>query len=140
MALLVVLLGLRWLGRATLDRAARRAVLRFRSRVDRYKLTKKHTIVAALLADEAITIAVDEHAREHGATPEETWRRVRRYLDEIIPFFNILAYYRLGYTASRLVLNLFYKVSVDTERPDPFRGLPRDSIIIYLMKIGRAHV
>lgn len=133
LALLVVLLGLRWLGRATLDRAARRAVLRFRSRVDRYKLTKKHTIVAALLADEAITIAVDEHAREHGATPEDTWRRVRRYLDEIIPFFNILAYYRLGYTASRLVLNLFYKVSVDTERPDPFRGLPRDSIIIYLM-------
>lgn len=133
LALLVVLLGLRWLGRATLDRAARRAVLRFRSRVDRFKLTKKHTIVAALLADEAIARAVDEHAREHGGTPEETWRRVRRYLDEIIPFFNILAYYRLGYTASRIVLNSFYKVSVDTERPDPFRGLPRDSIIIYLM-------
>lgn len=133
LALLVVLLGLRWLGRATLDRAARRAVLRFRSRVDRFKLTKKHTIVAALLEDEAIGRAVAEHAREHHATPDEAWRRVRRYLDEIIPFFNILAYYRLGYTASRMVLNFFYKVSVESERPDPFGGLPRDSIIIYLM-------
>jgi len=133
LALLVALLGLRWLGRATLDRAARRAVLRFRSRVDRFKLTKKHTIVAALLEDEAIGRAVDEHAREHHASPDETWRRVRRYLDEIIPFFNILAYYRLGYTASRIVLNFFYKVSVESERPDPFGGLPRDSIIIYLM-------
>ncbi|MBK8646674.1 MAG: 1-acyl-sn-glycerol-3-phosphate acyltransferase [Gemmatimonadetes bacterium] len=133
LALLVVLLGLRWLGRATLDRAARRAVLRFRSRVDRFKLTKKHTIVAALLEDEAIGRAVAEHAREHHASPDEAWRRVRRYLDEIIPFFNILAYYRLGYTASRMVLNFFYKVSVESERPDPFGGLPRDSIIIYLM-------
>lgn len=133
LALLVALLGLRWLGRATLDRAARRAVLRFRSRVDRFKLTKKHTIVAALLEDEAIGRAVAEHAREHHASPDEAWRRVRRYLDEIIPFFNILAYYRLGYTASRMVLNFFYKVSVESERPDPFGGLPRDSIIIYLM-------
>ena len=57
----------------------------------------------------------------------------RGYLDEIIPFFNILAYYRLGYAVSRTVLNFFYKVSIDAERPDPFKGLPRDSIIIYLM-------
>lgn len=122
-----------WIARATLNRSARRTVLRFRSRVDRFKLTKKHTIVAQLLADEAIAQAVAEHARAHGATTEATWGRVRRYLDEIIPFFNILAYYRLGYVASRTVLNFFYKVSVDAERPDPFRGLPRDSIIIYLM-------
>ncbi|MCC6930683.1 MAG: 1-acyl-sn-glycerol-3-phosphate acyltransferase [Gemmatimonadaceae bacterium] len=131
--LLLVLLGLWWLARTTLDRAARRSVLRFRSRVDRFKLTKKHTIVAALLADEVIARAVDEHTREHGASADETWLRVRRYLDEIIPFFNILAYYRLGYAASRTVLNFFYKVSVDAVRPDPFKGLPRDSIIIYLM-------
>ena len=32
-----------------------------------------------------------------------------------------------------MILNFFYKVSVDVERPDPFRGLPRDSIVIYLI-------
>ena len=122
-----------WLARTALDRAARRSVLRFHARLDRFKLTKKRTIVAALLADEAIAQAVAAHAGEHGTTAEEGWARVRRYLDEIIPFFNVLAYYRLGYALSRAVLNFFYKVSVDAERPDPFRGLPRDSVIIYLM-------
>ncbi len=122
-----------WLARATLDRTARRAVLRFRSRVDRFKLTKKRAIIASLLADPAIAEAVGAHAREHQVREDDAWKRVRRYLDEIIPFFNIIAYYRLGYVASRALLNFFYKVSVDSERPNPFRGLPRDSVIIYLM-------
>lgn len=130
---LLVLLALRWAGRATLDRAARKAVLRFRSRIDRFKLAKKPEIIASLLADPVIAEAVRAHAREQGITEDAAWQRVRQYLDEIIPFFNILAYYRLGYTASRVILNFFYKVSVDAERPDPFRGLPRDSIIIYLI-------
>lgn len=122
-----------WLAGATLDRSARRTVLRFRSRVDRFKLTKKRAIIDALLADPAIAEAVRTHAREAQVAEAAAWRQVRRYLDEIIPFFNILAYYRLGYVTSRAVLNFFYKVSVDSERPDPFRGLPRDSVIIYLM-------
>ena len=50
-----------------------------------------------------------------------------------MPFFNILAYYRLGYWVSRLALGVFYKVSVEYERPDPFRGVPRNSVVIYLM-------
>ena len=64
---------------------------------------------------------------------EETWKRVREYLDEIVPFFNILLYYRFGYTLSRVLLGMLYKVSVQYARPDPFRGLPRDSIVVYLM-------
>ncbi|MCC6774457.1 MAG: 1-acyl-sn-glycerol-3-phosphate acyltransferase [Gemmatimonadaceae bacterium] len=133
LALLAVLF-LAWvLGRAILDRAATRAVLRFRTRVDRYKLTKKHAIITALLADDAIGEAVRTHAQAQGESGAVAWARVRRYLDEIVPFFNILAYYRLGYVVSRAVLQFFYRVSVDSERPDPFRGLPRDSIILYLM-------
>jgi glycerol-3-phosphate O-acyltransferase len=58
---------------------------------------------------------------------------VRDYLDEIVPFFNIFAYYRLAYGVSRVLLKMFYKVSVEYARPDPFHGLPRDSIVIYLM-------
>jgi len=133
LASLVAVALLLWALRATLDRAARRSVLQFRARVDRFKLTKKRTIVADLLRDEAVGRAVAEHTAASGESVQASWSRVRRYLDEIIPFFNILAYYRLGYASSRAVLNFFYKVSVDAERPDPFRGLPRDSIIIYLM-------
>lgn len=116
-----------------LDRAAARTVYRFRARVDRFKLTRKRIIIAELLRDPAIAEAARAHAAEHGSSDEDAWRRVRRYLDEIIPFFNILAYYRIGYVMSRALLNLFYKTSVHYERPDPFRTLPRDATVIYLM-------
>jgi glycerol-3-phosphate O-acyltransferase len=114
-------------------RVGRRTLLRVRARVDRYKFTRKSFVVGQLLADPAVAEAVTRHATEHGEPAELTWQRVGRYLDEIVPFFNVLAYYRLGYWVSRFTLSLFYKVSVEYERPDPFRGLPRDSIVIYLM-------
>ena len=116
-----------------LRRSARRAVHQHRARIDRFKLTRKRFVIEQVLADPAVHEAVRVHAGEHGMTHEATWQRVRGYLREIVPFFNILAYYRLGYGLSKVVLRLFYKVSVEYERPDPFRGLPRDSIVIYLM-------
>ncbi len=114
-------------------RAGRRTLRRYRAGVDRFKLTRKTFVVEQVLADHAVADAVRAHAEQQGETEDATWLRVRRYLDEIVPFFNILAYYQLGYHVSRAVLGLFYKVSVEFEKPDPFRGLPRDSVVIYLM-------
>ncbi len=101
--------------------------------VNHFKLTRKRFVVEQLLQSPEVAAAVRAHAEANGEETAVTWQRVRRYLDEIVPFFNILAYYHLGYYVSRAVLGLFYKVSVEYERPDPFRGLPRDSVVIYLM-------
>lgn len=132
---LVVVIALTvWIGvRRAMGRSARRAVHRHRARLDRFKLTKKSFVIEQVLADPAVHEAVRAHSAEHGTSVEATWQRVRAYLDEIVPFFNILAYYRLGYSLSRVLLGMLYKVSVEYARPDPFRGLPRDSIVVYLM-------
>lgn len=114
-------------------RSARRAVRRHGVRIDRFKLTRKHFVMEQVLADPSVAGAVAAHAAEHGLPDEVVRQRVRGYLTEIVPFFNILAYYRLGYALSRAVLGLLYKVTVEYERPDPFRGLPRDAIVVYLM-------
>lgn len=114
-------------------RAALRAMLRFRARVDRFKLTRKRYITEALLADEAIAQAVREHAKEHGLSYDKTWARVRTYINEIVPAFNLLMYYQFGYAASKASLNLFYKTSVKVRDPQAFERLPRESIVIYLM-------
>lgn len=119
--------------RAMLRRSGRRALLRHRARVDRFKLTRKGYVVEQVLGDPHVLEAVRAHATEHGVPEAAVWRQVRAYLDEIVPFFNVLAYFRLGYPLSKALLGLFYKISVEYERDDPFRGLPRDSIVIYLM-------
>ncbi len=114
-------------------RAGRRTLRQYRAGVDRFKLTRKSFVIEQVLAEHAVAEAVRAHSALHSENEHVTWQRVRRYLDEIVPFFNILAYYQLGYYVSRALLGLIYKVSVEFERPDPFRGLPRDSVVIYLM-------
>lgn len=114
-------------------RAGRRALIHNRARIGRFKLTRKQFVIEQVVALPAVAQAVRAHVAETGMSEEESWKRVHGYLGEIVPFFNILAYYRLGYWVSRALLGLFYKVSVEYERPDPFRGLPRDSVVIYLM-------
>ena len=121
------------LSRRALRRAGRRTLLRVRSRTDRFKLARKSVVIERVLAESAVAAAVTSHALISGLDEQKTWRLVRSYLDEIVPFFNILAYYRLGYLVSRALLGVFYKVSVEFEKADPFRGLPRDAVVIYLM-------
>ena len=127
-ALLVVIAVVRrWVARATV-----RAVHRSGARVNRFKLTRKAYIRDTLLANSEVAAAVDRHAREHSITEAAAWRRVEEYVDEIVPFFNILAYYTIGYAVSRATLNALYKVSVDHEDLDALERLPSDSIVVYL--------
>ena len=110
---------------------ALRAVHRSRARIDRFKLTRKPFIRATLIADPAIAEAVKEHAGEHRISESDAWKRVELYIDEIVPFFNILTYYKFGLVVSRALLNFFYKVSA--EYAGRVSQLPKDSIVIYLM-------
>ena len=114
-------------------KTALRAMLRFRARVDRFKLTGKRYIRDSLLADPAVAAAARAHALEHRISDARAWARVREYIDEIIPAFNLLMYYQFGYAASKASLDLFYKTSVKVRDPAAFERLPRESIVIYLM-------
>src|SRR6266496_5629264 len=93
------------------NRSALRSVRKRGSRIDRFKLTERSRVRDALLANPQVGRAVEAHAAAHGLSTDKVWRLVRRYIDEIVPFFNILAYYRFGYLSSRSLLNMFYKVS-----------------------------
>jgi glycerol-3-phosphate O-acyltransferase len=122
-----------WLLRATLRRTGRRALLRFRARVDRYKFAPRAEVVDALLRDAAIAQAVAQHAAASGETVDTSWARVRRYLDEIVPQFNVLAYYQLGYRLANALLAMFWKCSVHSATPGSVARLPRDAHVVYLI-------
>ncbi|MEP6691274.1 MAG: 1-acyl-sn-glycerol-3-phosphate acyltransferase [Gemmatimonadaceae bacterium] len=121
------------IARRAADRAAKRAVHRFHARVNRFKLTRKPYIRTTLLGDPEVASAVRRHAAETGITEEKTWARVDTYIDEIVPHFNILAYYKFGYAFSRFVINFLYKVSVDYEDLVTLEALPDDASVIYLI-------
>ena len=88
---------------------------------------------AALLSDPDIIVASVAYAAEHGIPEALALQLVRDYIDEIVPFFNILAYHSIGYGVSRALLNFFYRVSAEYVSAAAAAELPRDSIVIYLM-------
>lgn len=115
------------------DKSAIRSVRKRGARLDRFKLTAKASIRETLLADPEVAKAVAVHASEHALDQSDVWRTVSKYIDEIVPFFNILAYYRFGYAVSRILLHMFYKVSADQHGDRGAATLPKDAIVVYLM-------
>ncbi len=63
-------------------------------RVDRYKLVERDRIREALLFDSVVIEAISQHAALHRQPESEVRVRVNQYVDEIVPFFNVLSYYR----------------------------------------------
>ena len=114
-------------------RSGRRALLRFRGRLDRFKLASRKSVRERLLNDPIVVDAVRTHAASTPESEAVTWKRVDEYVHEIVPFFNVVAYYQIGYRLSERVLNLFYKVSVEHEDQSALDRLPRDSVLVYLM-------
>jgi glycerol-3-phosphate O-acyltransferase len=114
-------------------RSGRRALLQFRARVDRFKLASRKSVRERLLNDPVIAEAVRAHAASTADSEATTWKRVDAYVQEIVPFFNVVAYYRIGYRFSERVLNLFYKVSVEHEDDAALERIPRDSVLVYLI-------
>jgi len=121
------------LGRRYARRSGARALLRQRARVDRFKLASRKHVKEQLLADPAIAEAIREHARETGVSESVGLARVHEYVDEIVPFFNVIAYFRVGLSVSRTVLNFFYKVTVEFEERGALQRLPKDAVLLYLM-------
>ena len=119
--------------RQRVNRSALRSIRQRGTHLDRFKLTSKRHIRDTLLADEEIATAVSDHAAEQGISEREAWAKAAAYIDEIVPFFNILAYYRFGYFVSRALLHLFYKVSAEQHGRIGAEALPKDAIVVYLM-------
>jgi glycerol-3-phosphate O-acyltransferase len=129
-----------WLTRTTtaafrerLRRSARRTLRDFQARIARFKLVSRRAIHDELILDPVVVEAMREHRRVHGLAELEVRVRVEQYIAEILPFFNVLSYYRLGYNLAKLTLNLLYKVTVDHQDEASLARIPRKDVVVYLM-------
>lgn len=109
------------------------ALLRFRTRIDRYKLVERDRIRDTLMLDPEIHAAIGRHCREHGLGEPVVRHRVERYIDEIVPFFNVLSYYRIGYNLARGVIHLLYRPTVAYEDRAALERIPKRDVVVYLM-------
>jgi len=116
-----------------ISRPALHAIHEFRTRLTRYKLQERRIARAELADDPVIAAAVQSHMTEHGMTEQAVRRLVRKYIDEIIPHFNVLSYYRVGYNLAKILVNLLYKTSVDYQDEAALQQIPKRDVVVYLM-------
>ncbi len=102
------------------------------ARIDRFKLASRAQVRDRLLGDAEVGAAVRRHAAEQGTTEEAVWARVEVYIREIVPFFNAVAYFQVGYRLAGWLLRFLYKVSVDFE-PKAERPPADDAVLLYVM-------
>ena len=73
------------------------------------------------------------HMKEKDVSELTVRASVELYIDEILPFFNVLSYYKLGYNISKLLLNALFKVSVDYHDEASLGKIPKRDVVVYLM-------
>jgi glycerol-3-phosphate O-acyltransferase len=112
---------------------ARRTLRQFQARIARYKLVSRRAIHDELILDPVVVAAMRDHMKEHRLGELEVRVRVERYIDEILPFFNVLSYYKFGYNISKLLLRLLYKVTIEHEDRAALDRIPRRDVVVYLM-------
>jgi glycerol-3-phosphate O-acyltransferase len=120
---------------ALANRHARRLIRERRLRIDRYKTRRKHAeIRLEVFASPRVVEAVKQYAKEHRVTLDAAERQARIYLMEIVPKFNLLAYYRFGGPIARAFLHLLYWVAVDRKTIERFNEtIPKNAVVIYMI-------
>jgi len=102
-------------------------------RFDQYKLTNKLIIKDQLLHDRDVAEEILEESRSKQIPYEEARETAEEYIDEIVPTFNLLSYYKFGFGIANFLLKFLYEVVIDEDGKDKIKQIPDDSLVIYVM-------
>lgn len=85
---------------------------------DPFRHTHRVVVKEMVLSDPNLVEAMAERAREQGKPFADIQQQVRGWLDEIVPQFNLLSYYRVGYRIARVFAYGMYNVRLDRKSLD----------------------
>ncbi len=144
LGLVLLLLGTWWRlrhrrrkadGRLTeVERRFDATLRRFKIEIDRFKLTRQSAVKTLLNHDHAIWTQVEQMALE-GENREELRVKVNTYVEEIVPFFKPLIYFKFGRTLAGTVLNGMYRIDYRPEEVARIKAISnkKPSSVVYLM-------
>jgi glycerol-3-phosphate O-acyltransferase len=103
-------------------------------RIDQFKLKRRHAeIELEVFGSRELVQAVQAYAREHHVTIEEARAQARKYLQEIVPKFNLLAYYRVGAPIARAIMHFLYRVVVERKPIRDFTERAKGAAVVYVI-------
>ncbi len=101
--------------------------------VDGFRHAHRVVVKERVLSDAGLAAAIEARAKEEGRTPHEVRAQVRGWLDEIVPQFNLLAYYKVGYALGRTAAYTFYNVHLDKQSLAAAQAqVPEGAAVVYV--------
>ncbi|MBP8177979.1 MAG: 1-acyl-sn-glycerol-3-phosphate acyltransferase [Spirochaetes bacterium] len=104
-----------------------------RIKLDRFKFMSKFIVKKDLMNDMDIHKAMLEHAKEKGIRIDAAEKLVEDYIEEIVPFFNLLSYYKFGWWVANTLLNFLYEVVIDHENAEKLKKIPEHNAVVFVM-------
>src|ERR1044071_4192076 len=116
-------------------RHARRLQRERKIHVDKFKLKRRHALIELeVFGSRDVVEAVREYAKSHHVSVEEATKVAKGYLREIVPKFNLLAYYRLGAPIASAIMHFLYRPVVERKRLRDFdKSAPRGASVVYII-------
>src|SRR3954447_3789222 len=123
------------LGVALGKRYARRFQRTEKIHIDRFKLKRRHAeIELEVFGSREVVEAVREYAKSHHVPIEEATKQAKTYLREIVPKFNLLAYYRFGAPIARAIMHFLYRPVVERTPIRDFNAVaPKGTAVVYVI-------
>lgn len=119
--------------RRRIARAGEHYVTSRNIQLDRYKFAGRAYVKTEVLNDPELRKAIEASAASTGQSVDRVSRDVDAYLDEIVPQFNTLAYYRFGFVVARNALNFIFEVIVDDLSLRRARAkIPEGAAVVYV--------
>ena len=116
-------------------RHARRFQRARKIRIDRFKLKSQHAdIELEVFGRREVVQAIQKYARENHVSTEVATRQAKTYLREIVPKFNLLAYYRFGAPLARAIMHFLYRPVVERTPIRDFNAVaPKGTAVVYVI-------
>lgn len=116
-------------------RSARRLQRSRKIHIDEFKLKRKHAdIELEVFGSRDVVLAVQNYAKQHRVSTEEATKQARAYLREIVPKFNLLAYYRFGAPLARAIMRFLYLPVIERKPIEEFnRTAPKGSAVVFVI-------
>jgi glycerol-3-phosphate O-acyltransferase len=115
-------------------RHARRFQRERRIHVDKFKLKRRHAeIELEVFGSRDVVLAVQNYAKEHRVPIEQAKTQAQKYLQEIVPKFNLLAYYRIGAPVARAIMHFLYRVVVERKPIRDFSEKRKGAAVVYVI-------
>ncbi|MGI9415940.1 MAG: 1-acyl-sn-glycerol-3-phosphate acyltransferase [Hyphomicrobiales bacterium] len=125
--------GIRWFFRRRVNRVIQDVNDRLRLKLPIFQLTKRQVLIDRLTYDPEVMKLVEQVATERGVTRDGVMAEVVTYAREMVPSFNPVIYFQLGYRVARWFLRSFYWVRLGFAHEKALSQFPENSSVVFVI-------